>query len=314
MVVSNADMSASPSSSSSSSYSDENIGEGCSSSRYVPLLVESARGASANELLLCSPERIQSFWEKMGADDSPVKVHHPFEHRCYRALSSAPKDLLGSFAQHLEESLSKCLVSAGGRPSSNADRRSVLLGHALSELRNNVSLRRLIVSILCLVAEDISCFEDDDCVGSIVASTANDQWCDRGRPPSPTAASVSFPALSAEERDKVSYHCGWAIKRVRENIIVCRKPYCAFDREGSDQFCSREELLDILKKLGEDVFDADSRRHYFQPNPDVASFFEHLHGIAQGLLSDKVSTTYINSICLCIAYILNFFTFQLLKE
>ena len=139
-----------------------------------------------------------------------------------------------------------------------------------------------------------------------MASTANDRWCDRGRPPSPTADSISFPTLSADEQDKVSYHSGWAIKRVREKLIVSRKSYSALDSEGKEQVCSRAELLALLEKLGKDVLDADKRRHYFQPSADVASLFQYLHGIAQGLLSDKVSAAKEKK---CVDSVLFFFFF-----
>ena len=81
----------------------------------------------------------------MGADDSPLRVHHPLEHKYYHALSSAPVDLLNAFMHLLDENLSKCLV-VDQRCSSNVDHRSVLLGRALCELRSNVRLRQSIVT------------------------------------------------------------------------------------------------------------------------------------------------------------------------
>ena len=102
-------MSSSPSSPSSCSSSDESLGAG-----------EGCYGTTSKEFRLCTPEKILSFWTKMGADDSPLRVHHPLEHRCYRALSSAPVDLLNAFTHLLDENLSKCLV-VDQRCSSNVD-------------------------------------------------------------------------------------------------------------------------------------------------------------------------------------------------
>ena len=67
-----------------------------------------------------------------------------------------------------------------------------------------------------------------------------------------------------------------------------RKPCTALDRSGTEVVSRPEELLDIIRRLGEDVACADGR-YLMKPSSNVSEFFEYLHGLAQSLLGEEVS-------------------------
>ena len=75
---------------------------------------------------------------------------------------------------------------------------------------------------------------------------------------------------------------------MRDKVVLRRKPFTAIDRSGREVACRPEELLEIIRRLGEDVACADSR-YLMKPSSNVSEFFEYLHGLAPFLLGEEVS-------------------------
>ena len=242
-----------------------------------------------SKFLLSSPQKVADFWPMMGSEKIPLRrENRAAEQRCYHCPGCLPCDsqLLIDFCDSLEAGLSSCL-SVGGRR--KAERRAVLVGQALCNLRSSLCLRRSVVQLLSVAAADVLCDEDDPFVSAIVVSTANRLWTDReDSSPDAECSAFSFPGLSQQELIKLDYHAGWTLKRVRDKVVLRRKPFTALDRSGRDVVCRPEELLQIIRRLGEDVACADGR-YLMKPSSNVSKFFEYLHGLAQSLLGEEVS-------------------------
>ena len=260
----------SPSSSSTSSYVDDEVDP------------QSHASGTAGFV-----ENVLGFWKEMGKDLSPLRVAHPSEHRLYSLLGSLPSscDELLIFCNHLEKGLAACLSSGGRR---KPETRSILLGQSLRRLRSNVSVRETLTDA-ANVASVLHYSKNNGDISAVLASTVDHLWNDRGRRAVSTLSSpgATFPPLSAQEEEKVAYHAGWTVKRVRDSLVATRKSFGAQSSSGATVYCSASELLDLLGTLGQDRL-GDDGRYLFHVMKDVADFFKYLHGVVQGLLADKV--------------------------
>ena len=238
--------------------------------------------------------KLTSFWQTKGDFSSPVGEHRPEEWFAYRALSALPEEIKSSellaFAERVGEGIASCRCE--GVRLKSADRRAVLVASAISKLRHNDVLRKL----LCDVFRKAGVSVDTVVIGAIVASTVEHVWTLRGKQTYVSEGEVSAVPeertvqvlSSVSESEKIKYHAGWTLKRVRDRLLVSRGKTYEVLREGGDRsHCTGDEVLCVLARLAKDC--EMVTRHLLQPDSATCSFFHHLHVFAEKFFSEEVS-------------------------
>ena len=100
---------------------------------------------------------------------------------------------------------------------------------------------------------------------------------------------IRWDDLSEEQRDKVIYHAGWTVKRVREDISRAGSGVnfeaAASVNDPSLVACSKADLLDLIGCLDRDVMQ-DNGTYLFTLAEPCYNFFLSLHSLVKSRMSE----------------------------
>ncbi len=249
--------------------------------------MDSPEMPSAPDSSTITGRKLIAFWKEKGGHSSPLRLTIPVEFALFDQLSrlSPTSHDLALFANAIGEGVAGCRC-AGGRLK-NAEKRAILAGRAVSDLRSSVALCDMLSK--CLRQGQSTSVRHR--VSAIVASSVHHLWTMQetsiDEPQMETDSFASHPCTSEEER-KVAYHGGWTLKRVRERVIVGRSAYEALAEDGSRLQCTGQDVLLLIARLATD-YQEEEGRHLLRPYSATCAFFERLHTFAEAFFSEKVS-------------------------
>lgn len=201
--------------------------------------------------------------------DSPLRRHHPDQFAVFEFLAEvnpqAEEFIL--FCSALRAEIEG--VCLAGRMQRDEEKSALTVGQALCRARRS---SKLLSAWRCLVLSASSVSSDiaDSCLQACLASCVTHLWgcwkeIDDGGSDSDNESSMedfTWESLSEEQRDKIMYHGGWTLKRVRENVARASADDFGVRQSVSDPTvvnCSKEELMALSNLLGEDTVQDDGR-------------------------------------------------------
>ena len=282
-----------------------------SQSRSEDLAAENSRRSVEVELL--------EFFRAQSGDDSPLHHHRPEEFALFSRLaklSNYPrpqplKDFIGAVELELQR-----VWDVGSEARDDEDKQAVKIGKALSDIRHSTTLKNaweILAVFACGDGENLGDNKRDSSLASTLASCITHLWNRwESLPYAPskghetvdsasdgadfdsekwlgTGELINWDDLSEEQCKKVEYHGGWALKRVREDIV--RSPQKVYQaatsvKDGTPLNCSKDDLLALINLLGKDTAQEDGR-FLFCLIPPCSSFLLHLHTLCKSLLSPR---------------------------